>query len=374
MTVEKMTTEQMAEKLINGERLFILDVRNTDEFDDWKIEGRSVQVINVPYFNLIDDVSGVVHQLPKDEPILVVCAKGGSSEFIAEQLIRAGVEHVYSLEGGMKAWSDYLRPVKLADLGSSGAIYQFVRLGKGCLSYFIMSDGEAVIIDASRMIENYLAFAKAHGVKIKAIIDTHLHADHISGGRRLAELSMGSYYLPPQDADDVAFHYEPLLDEMTIQVGKTKMNVLYSPGHTQGSTSLVVDDKFFLTGDILFIASIGRLDLAGQAMELASGLRETLYQRYQGLAKNLIVLPAHFAKADELNENGSVSAKLGDLYQQNAGLNVKDQTAFLKMVTEQLPPQPNAYREIRQINKGVMTADEEKQREMEIGPNRCAVD
>jgi glyoxylase-like metal-dependent hydrolase (beta-lactamase superfamily II) len=135
----------------------------------------------------------------------------------------------------------------------------------------------------------------------------------------------------------------------------------------------VIDEKFLLSGDILFIDSIGRPDLAGLAQDWVGDLRETLYKRYRELSDELVVLPAHFMIIDELNEDGSVSEKLGTLFAQNHGLNIQDENEFRKMVTESLPPQPNAYQEIRETNMGKISPDTEKQREMEVGPNRCAV-
>ncbi|MGA9289427.1 MAG: MBL fold metallo-hydrolase, partial [Anaerobacillus sp.] len=101
--------------------------------------------------------------------------------------------------------------------------------------------------------------------------------------------------------------------------------------------------------------------------------RTTLYNRYKGMAGELVVLPAHFSKMAELDEKGIVSAKLQDLYRENDGLNVEKEEDFRKMVTENLPPQPNAYQEIRETNMGKIAPDEETKREMEVGPNRCAV-
>lgn len=85
------------------------------------------------------------------------------------------------------------------------------------------------------------------------------------------------------------------------------------------------------------------------------------------------MLPAHYSKISEMDESGIVSAKLKDLFEHNAGLNIEDEGAFRKVVTENLPPQPNAYQEIRQTNMGQLNPNEDEEREMEIGPNRCAV-
>lgn len=370
-----ISTEELASKIINHEETQILDVRNADEFANWKIEGESVNNINEPYFNLLDGIGPVADKLNQDQEIIVVCAKGGSSEMVVDLLHDAGYTGVYSLEGGMKAWGEYLEPVKIGDLQDGGILYQFVRLGKGCLSYMIESNGEAAVVDASRMTDVYETFAKDHNVQIKHVIDTHLHADHISGGRALADSAGGNYYIPPKDATEVTFDYTPLEEGSTITVGNTTVHVqpLYSPGHTIGSTSLLIDDTYLLTGDILFVKSIGRPDLAGLAGEWAEDLHDTLYYRYKELSPELIVLPAHYSFAEELGKGGKVSARLGDLYKQNAGLQVDDKDEFRKMVTENLPPQPNDYDKIRQTNMGQINPDLEEKKEMESGPNRCAI-
>ena len=370
-----MKASEAAKKIINKNNLFVLDVRNKEAYDDWKLEGDGVQSLNIPYFELLDGVEHILDQLPSGE-ILVVCAKEGSSKFVAEQLDEAGVKDVYYLEGGMKAWSEHLEPVKVGDLSGGGELYQFVRLGKGCLSYMVVSEGEAVVIDSNRMIDVYLDFAKEKGLKIVYAADTHLHADHISGGRRIAEATGAAYWLPPKDAEEVTFEYKKLEEGKTIHVGNTKIEVqpIYSPGHTIGSTSFIVDGKYLLTGDILFVESIGRPDLAGKAEDWVADLRNTLYSRYKELSDELVVLPAHFSKISELADDGQVSARLGDLFARNSGLQVEDEAEFRKMVTEDLPPQPNAYQEIRQTNMGKITPSQEEQQEMEIGPNRCAVE
>lgn len=374
MPYNEMTAKEVAKKVINKDDLFIFDVRNENDFNDWKIEGEGFEYFNMPYFELLDGVDEVMDKIPANKEVLVVCAKEGSSVMVAEMLSDAGLTVSY-LKGGMKAWSEHLEPLKIGDLKDGGEIYQFIRLGKGCLSYMVVSNGEAAIIDSTRMIDTYLDFAESIGAKITQVFDTHLHADHISGGRQIAESTNATYWLPPKDATEVVFGYEPLENGKVVKIGHTAIEIqaLYSPGHTIGSTSFVVDEKYLLTGDILFIDSIGRPDLAGLAEDWVGDLRETLYTRYKELSDELIVLPSHFMIIEELNEDGSVAKKLGSLFKENHGLNIADEAEFREMVTGNLPPQPNAYQEIRQTNMGKITPDEEKQREMEIGPNRCAV-
>ncbi|TYP70037.1 MBL fold metallo-hydrolase [Paenibacillus methanolicus] len=374
-SISSMKAEEAANLIIGGERLFILDVRNEADYADWKIEGKRVEAVNIPYFELLDGVDEALAALPADREVLVVCAKEGSSVFVARQLAEAGVSGVRYLEGGMKAWSEYVRPVKIGDLRGGGELYQFVRMGKGCLSYMIFASGEAAVIDAPRMTETFLRVAEERGARIRHTLDTHLHADHISGGRQLALQSGGTYWLPPKDAQEVMFDYAELADGARIAVGGATIEIhaLHSPGHTIGSTSFLVDGTYLLTGDILFVASIGRPDLAGLAEDWAGDLHETLYERYRALPEELIVLPAHFGSWQELGERGAVAARLGDLFAGNPGLNMADETAFRRMVTEQLPRHPNAYEAIRQTNMGRLTPAIEEQREMESGPSRCAI-
>lgn len=374
MAVNKWSAGYVARKVIENQELFILDVRNRDAFEDWKIDGHKFEYLNIPYFELLDGVEEILPKIPSDQDILVVCAKEGSSLMVAEMLSEAGRDAAY-LEGGMKSWSMHLEPIKIGDLTDGGEVYQFVRLGKGCLSYMVIFGEEAAVIDAVRFTDVFLNFAKEKNVTIKHVLDTHLHADHISGGRQIAAATGAKYYLSPKDAEEAVYDYESLDDGLIVQVGSLKLEVgaLYSPGHTIGSTSFVVDNKYLLTGDILFIDSIGRPDLAGLAEDWVDDLRETLYQRYRELAEDLIVLPAHFMIIDELNEDGTVAKRLGDLFAENHGLNIEDETEFRSVVTENLPPQPNAYQQIRQVNMGKLTPDQDEQTEMEIGPNRCAV-
>lgn len=369
-----MMPSELARYVLERKDIFVLDVRNEEDYANWRIEGSSVESINIPYYELLDGTSEAAQQLPRDREILVVCAKEGSSVFVAEQLADAGIAGVRYLEGGMKAWSEHLEPVMIGILAGGGELYQFVRLGKGCLSYMVLAGGEAAVVDALRMTGVYERFAAEHGVSIRHVIDTHLHADHISGGRMLAERAGASYYLPPKDAEEVVFPYKKLAEGSVIEIGAANLPVaaIHSPGHTSGSTSLIVDDRYLLTGDILFVSSIGRPDLAGHAADWAAELRRTLYGKYNELSAELVVLPAHYGHPGELDERGRVAARLGDLYLANPGLNMKE-GEFRQAVTTNLPDQPHAYLQIRLTNMGKLNPNDEESRDMEIGPNRCAI-
>lgn len=378
MSLKGMTANELGQKIIAREDLFILDVRNEDAYQDWKIEGDSITSINKPYFDLIDGVDEILGDLPKDQTILVACAKEGSSQFVAEQIVEATGQDVYYLEGGMKSYSEDLQPVKLGDLSNGGELYQFVRLGKGCLSYIaVAKNGDAAIVDTTRMVDQYQAFLDEKKANLKHAIDTHLHADHISGARTMRERTGANYWLPSKDAEEVQFDYEAFEDGQVLTIGaageEIELKAVYSPGHTIGSTSVIIDDQYLVTGDILFVESIGRPDLAGKAEDWVGDLRNSLYVTFKNLDQNLKVLPAHFAKFAEVDEHGRVFETLEELFKTNEGLQFDDEAEFRSYVTGNLPPQPNSYQEIRQTNMGKIDPEPEEKTEMEIGPNRCAV-
>jgi glyoxylase-like metal-dependent hydrolase (beta-lactamase superfamily II) len=373
MSIKMISVKDVVKKILQDERLYILDVRPKESFDDWKVEGKNVEVINLPSNELLEKIDTVMEKVPKGENLYVICAKGKSSLKAAEKIVQEGYNNIYSIDGGMRAWSEHLEPIKVGDLKNGGVLYQFVRIGKGCLSYLIISNGKGAIIDTNRMLEPYEEFLTNYSIELTHVFDTHLHADHISGGRRIAEKLGATYYLPPKDAGEVTFQHQPIEDGDEVKVGDSTIKAIYSPGHTIGSTSFIVDDQYLMTGDILFVDSIGRPDLVGKAEDWVGDLRNTLYERYKELADDLLVLPAHYMGIKEMNDDGSVFEKLGVLYKENHGLNIHDETEFRKAVTDNLPPQPNSYEEIRLLNMGKLNRQEEEQSEMEIGPNRCAI-
>ena len=374
--VFRMTAAEVFDRMRRGGNLFVLDVRNEDVYADWRIEGPSVRSANVPYVALLDDLEALEGKLPPEpEPILVVCAKEGASQYVAEQLSAGGRRSVSVLSGGMEAWSGHMHIARIGDLSGGGALYQVARVGKGCLSYIVAAGGEAAIVDVARLIGPYEDFARRHNLKVRHLVDTHLHADHISGGRALAARQQAEYWLPPDDSGDAPFSCRPLTGARPLAVGGADVEILplQTPGHTAGSVSLAVDGRYLLTGDTLFVESVGRPDLGGRAAELADQLYDTLFGAYRALPEDLTVLPAHYAHLGEMDREGRVQARLGDLFRDNEGLQIRDRAAFADRVTRGLPPQPHAFHEIRQVNMGRLAPGEREQAEMEIGPNRCAV-
>ncbi|MED4353215.1 MBL fold metallo-hydrolase [Schinkia azotoformans] len=373
MTVNILTAKQITEKVLNKESLFILDVRNETDFNDWKIEGENFEYLNIPYFELIDGIEPIQDKLPTDKEILVVCAKEGSSMMVAEFLDEAGISSSI-LEGGMKSWSEFLHKTKVYE-DQDITVYQFVRVGKGCLSYMVVSDGEALIVDPARFVEQYEAAALEAGAKVKHIVDSHLHADHISGGKMLADKTGADYYL--MKSEGATFDFIPLEDHEKIVFNNVTLEVLAvkTPGHTPGSVSFFVNNKLLFSGDTIFVSGLGRPDLGNKVREWAKDLYNTVYSKVSEIADDVIVLPGHYASLDdEMNASGFIGATLGDIRKRNEKMFNTSEEEFLDQVEKSASSvKPPNFEEIVSINRGMVSADVEKMQELEIGPNRCAV-
>src|SRR5699024_8699732 len=137
-------------------------------------------------------------QLPENQTIYVVCAKGISSQRGVEILEEARVMNITYLEGGMEAWSEHLEPMKIGELSNSVVLYQSLIIGTGCLSFMIISNGEAAVIDPVRMTDTYTHFSDENNAAIRTVLYTQLHAGHISGGKTLGDESNAVYYFPPK--------------------------------------------------------------------------------------------------------------------------------------------------------------------------------
>jgi glyoxylase-like metal-dependent hydrolase (beta-lactamase superfamily II)/rhodanese-related sulfurtransferase len=371
---------ELLPRLDRGERLLLLlDVRNEDEFTSWKLEPREpVETLHVPYFDFIEDEEGALARVPRGRELVVLCAKGGSSELVVELLGGAGVPAA-NVAGGMLAYGAYLEPVKLPlDAADAGRfqIWQVNRRGKGCLSYVIASGGEAAVVDPSRNAEWYLGFARGLGARIVQVLDTHIHADHVSGGPELARRAGAPYFVSAGDGFELRQPVAALADGQQIRLGgasgvSIEVRVIRTPGHTPGSTSFLVGGLYLLTGDTLFVASVGRPDLGGHALEWGRDLYASLKQRLADLPPETRVLPAHFAAASEIGGDGVVWGRLGELRESVPELQIESAAAFAEAVSGAVGDPPAAYAEIIRLNLGGQ-ASEEQVTEWELGKNQCA--
>ncbi|MEB3205101.1 MAG: MBL fold metallo-hydrolase [Candidatus Sericytochromatia bacterium] len=366
------SVERLYAALNEGASLAILDVRNEDEFAAGSVEGRhEVPTAHVPYFDFIDDADAALARIPfpKELPVVVVCAKGGSSEFVADLMRDAGWQAI-NMEGGMARWADALVPVSVTPADHPWTLVQFNRPGKAALSYMIVSDGEAMVVDPARDPEPYLTAAAAHDVRITHVMDTHVHADYVSGGVALARSAGATYHLSGACGyeGDLAVSGQP----GPIRVGRVEAIKLSTPGHTPGSMSLHVDGHWLLTGDTLFVASVGRPDLGGEVDPWARDLHATLTGVLADLPDDTVVLPAHYASHAEMRSDGVVAGTLGALRRDNEGMQARDLPAFLAFIHANMRPSPEHYATIRRINLGALEPTEDQVLQLDQGKNQCA--
>ena len=385
---------QLHQQLDKGSRFAVLDVRNQDEFDAWKIEGKAtIPMLNMPYFDLLDledeneEIAAAVARavpdrlgarLPRSGPILVVCAQGDTSTHVAEGLRRLDY-HAFNLEGGMAAWGDHYE-IRRVEASSRLDLFQISRPARGCLSYLLASGGEAMVVDAGRHIDVYSRLAEQHGWRITTVFDTHLQADHLSGGPALARKLGVDYWLHPYDSIHpgdllpATFAYRYLADGTTFRIGEVTVRALHLPGHTLGMVNPLVDERYLLTSDTLFINSVGRPDLGGRATTWAPLLFRSL-QRLLALPDHTVVLPAHFSHMNEADDQGVYRASLGALRNHNEGLRVLCQglPAFTAYILKHLPEHPPSYDDIRRVNTGLLKVDAARASELELGRNQCAL-
>lgn len=385
--------QELNERVARGERFFVLDVRNRDEFEGSPIEGRTpLATANVPYFEMLaeagddEDLTAAVARyveanlaatLPRESPVLTVCAKGGTAALVAGALRHLGYD-VTNLAGGTAAWSRFYDARVAVD--GPVTITQIARIARGCLAYLVESRGRAALVDPGRHVESVLELARQRGVTIDVVVDTHAHADHVSGGPAIASALRVPYWLHPYDAIHpvdlmpARVAYQPLGDGQVLEVGGARLECLWIPGHTLGSVAILVDGRSLLSADSIFIASIARPDLGGRA-DAWTPLHYRSLRRLLQLPDSTVVLPGHFSRRDEADERGIFAATLGTLRHANEGLvqAAGGEVAFAAYIAATLPRFPDAYVDIKRINAGLIEKSAEDLDELETGKNECAM-
>ncbi len=370
MSAEIVTVQAFKKRLDSGEVPFIFDLRNSDDFKDWHIEGRKeIEILNIPQEDFVGEEERHLSRFPKGRPIVTFCAHGDAAQYSAEWLRKHGFDAM-ALEGGMDRWSEYYEH-KL--VSKKPEVYQIYRVAKGCISYLALSGEYAVVIDAPRHVRAVLDIADNLKKKIVHVLDTHLHADHISGGREIARLTGAAYHIHPFDVQGASYAFTPLIDKNRIPFGTSVIETVHSPGHTPGSTSFLLDNMLLFTGDIIMKESIGRPDLGGMSEQWAMELYDTLFKRYARLSDDVVLLPSHSTGIREQNAAGVVKLPLGQARKASDLYQLKSLSDFLSRVRSSLPENPVRYQDIRKVNLGILAAEEAKQKELEIGKNLCGM-
>lgn len=367
---KSISPAELKKRLDENKVEFLFDLRNEDEFKAWPIEGRQdFPSLNISQVDFAGEEELYMDRFPKDKEIIMVCAHGDSSRYEAELFTEKGYNAV-NLEGGMDLWSEYYETHKVTD---APLIYQIYRTAKGCICHVVVSKDEAVVIDPNRHVEKIIAFTDSLGVKITHVIDTHLHADHISGGRDIAQRTGAKYFINPLDAEGATFKYEALRDGGNLKVADNNFSFIHTPGHTLGITSLLLNGKYLFTGDTIMKTDMGRPDLGGKAEEWAGMLYNTLFSKLKSLSDDIIILPAHAHSIKEQDENVIVSLTMGEARRSSMLFNITDKKEFITSVIWSLPENPDSYQEIRKVNLGIISPDEAKKKELEIGKNLCGM-
>ena len=404
----RITSDELKKKIDKGEDIFILDVRNQHEHDAWSVSYDRYQDTPVIPVDTITS-SAALKQIPKDKEIITFCTHGQRSSNAAKMLSELGYR-VKTIEGGLDGWSN-LYDIALVDIESDLPlkIWQIRRISKGCMSYLVASlnDKKATVIDATCNIDTVIKnIVEENELKITRVIDTHMHADHLSGATRIAskygaEIAVSS--LEKYNTENI--DSEKYLKRRLIQDGEKfeigdeiYLESMHTPGHTDGSISFkleirgtselktdsggvsnntdnnnrnITNSKYLLfTGDTIFVNGVGRPDLHNKSEEYAQKLYQTYQQKLFNLPDTTIILPAHYSSSFKhakpvFETIESIKQKLNSI--------TKSEKDFLNYITSNIPPQPMNYGQIVSINKNMISCDRVEQQDLESGPNSCGI-
>lgn len=372
--VQAITSEQLKAWMDSDQGMLILDLRSSLAFEKWRIEGKHAKTLNLQHIKIKEMGIAVADMIPADKPVVAVCEKGILARQTAAFLESIGYDASF-LSGGMQSWSEYYETVPV-NVEGSAQIYQIIRPAKGCLSYLVASGNEALVIDPGRHIEVYQKLAEEKKVSICHVVDTHLHADHISGGVQLAQATGSEYWAPEEEMKDSLHTFSGLADNNIFSLGREHVEIvsLKTPGHTVSSMCLLLGDQFLFSGDTLFVNGVGRPDLKGRVREMAQLLFQTVTQIMNRFHDELIVLPGHFSKISEINNHGFIGEALGRIKARNDLLNMKLKEEFVTSLMSRIGETPPNFELITKINQGKYQAGMNEQAELENGPNRCTVE
>ncbi len=287
-------------------------------------------------------------ELSPSRPVVAYCQFGSEARRAAEYLQRKGFPFSAALEGGIDEYSRLVDPTipRYQAYGEDRGLLlqQFPRVGTGCLTYLVADpvNKEAVLIDPGRDVEPYFAALAAHSFSLRAVVETHTHADHLAGHALVHERSGAPIFL--SHLSPAVYPHQQLSESQGIPFGEHEIHVLETPGHTRDHLTLSLGDRIF-TGDALLIGGFGRTDLGDGIPEL---LWNILMDKILKLPDEVEVYPAHFGRRHALIER--YSSTVGFERGTNEALNQGSKDAFLKYMTEGWPPKPTDFDQIVRTN------------------------
>lgn len=354
--------QELLARLKKKEDLLLIDNRSPEEFSDWHIPG----ALNFPLENIPNSLS----QIPKDKDLVIICNRGHTSEVATEYLVEEGFK-ARKLEGGLKAWNGIYEVVPVnMEQGSKLKVIQVKRVGKGCLSYILLTSNEkAILVDVTRHIDFFKDYLKKNSLTPIAVVDTHVHADHISGGLELAKYFKSPYLLP--NKSKVSFSFDILEDKLPKLIPGIKVEIIPTPGHTLESVAILFDNSFVIAGDTLFPKSVGRSDLGEDIKKNSRLIYESVRGKLFKLKNKIIVLPAH--SEDLINPGDEqISATISSIKRHNQIAKFSTADEYIKYLSSQNFPTPPNYQVIKEINRSGKYIDEDLD-ELELGGNSCSV-
>ena len=399
---QEINPEELKKKIDNNEDIFLLDVRTPQEYEAWRI---SYENHNNPKLIPVDRLfmkdPALLEEIPKDKEIVTVCAHGIRSMIAAKILTQLGYS-VKSVKGGMAGWNKVYDVAEIpVPTEAPFKIWQIRRISKGCIGYIISSkqDKTATVIDPSREIyESFLETSQDNELQITQLIDTHQHADHVSGIVKLTktktpEINMGKtniFFSSLEEYDSSETELKNIMyvkDGDKINVGdKVTLRAIHTPGHTNGSMSFIIEytptdnnninnnpvHSYLFTGDTLFVDGVGRPDLRDEAKKFAELLYDTYHKKILQLPDTTVVLPAHFnGTSIALKHTVPILETLGTM--KRVKLLSMNKEEFIDYIADTVQPRPGNYKTIISINKKMLPYDEIEMADLEAGPNSCAI-
>lgn len=381
---EHMAREISAERVERmqraGESFTLVDTRPEESFEAWHMPGAVSFTFGKDESLDEGRAEEFARRVDGDRPVVTVCAKGISSGNFAAELTAAGYDDVAVLEGGMEAWSAVYDVVPI--VFDSVEVIQIQRRAKGCLGY-VVCDPEtekAAVVDATRHTEEFREAARERDYEITAVLDTHVHADHVSGGRELAADLGVPYYLGERARErGLEYEYTPLERNEVLPIGDVDLKALWTPGHTSEMVNYLVGETALLSADTLFVDGTGRteLEFSEDAGERGARMQyESIHRTLLAEPDSVTLLPGHVTVTSGGEFEGGkpgdpIRATVGDL---RTGLEVLDldEEAFVERSLETLPEKPPNYERVIEVNRGKGEVDEGEATELELGPNNCS--